>query len=475
MWFALPESRSGLYAPILLGKLTGTPLETVAMGPGVRVANPKRWIQHAPVDSVSDGLHPHKIAGRRPLRSILQVRTRGTRLASPTTMASILPSFERVVISGFVWLSVLVGCATEDSARSTVIKTDSGTPHLDANLMDPPDTSQAVPDAAVTTCETLYLEAQGAPPEVMIAVDQSTSMLLENRWDAAVEAVSTVSQSLDDNVAFGLAAFGTSSLVCGANRIILAPATGNAKSIVNYLNGTEPLGDTPITAILERIAKLKKYGNAYSSSEYDGLPRLPTSNDDDIIPGSFKGISSVILVTDGAPNCNLDLDPKSCTCTHHDPEVCANNQKYNNPVACLDDTAAIEAVRSLSELGIETHVIGYSSSRWETVLNKLAAAGSEGGKYIPVENALELETSLSEVALGLKSCSFELEEAPPNETYVRVLLNDSDVPHESQVDEGGWALEEKTIRLLGLDCERARSEADVVLEILVECEKVFIR
>ena len=313
------------------------------------------------------------------------------------------------------------------------------------------------------TCEELRFDGTQTAPEVMIALDQSSSMEIEGRWGAAVDAVSSVVRSLDGQVSFGLSAFGTNRFSCGSTRLVSAPQMNNADAIIDYMRRSRPEGGTPIAAVLEQIADFKADGGPLNDAN-GGVPDETAS---------LAGVSAVILVTDGAPNCNARLDPNACTCTHTDQRQCARAVRERNGTLCLDDDGAAGAVERLRGLGVETHVIGYSTSQWADTLDRLAAAGT-GGKYIPVNNALELEQSLQGVASGIGTCSFALEQAPADVTHVRVMLNDAQLSHQSLVDQGGWSLEGQTIQLHGSDCDLVRDEPETTLNIEVACEQVFV-
>ncbi len=378
------------------------------------------------------------------------------------------------------------GCS-QDSALGSKLDSDpdSGT----ATSQDNSNSAGNSPESD-GTCEQLQFDATTSAPQVMIALDQSSSMEIEGRWGAAVQAVSSVVRSLENDVAFGLAAFGTNTFSCGSTRMVSAPRLGNAETIINYMSRESPRGGTPIAEILEQIATYKEDGQSLG-----GLPEGFGDNGEDRKTddssssqgGTLQGVSTVILVTDGAPNCNHNLDAQSCVCTHPDAAECVKAREQNNSTLCLDDDEATAAVMALRKLGVETYVIGYSASEWADTLDRMARAGVEGttedgrstagesqqGAYIPVENALQLEQSLRGVATGLGTCSFALEEEPADVTHVRVVLNGNELAHTSQVDEGGWALSGKTINLLGADCESVRDNPGTTLDIVVECEQVF--
>ncbi len=297
-------------------------------------------------------------------------------------------------------------------------------------------------------CEQLTVGSTLEPPEVLVVFDQSRSMMTDGRWQAAVQAVGAVVVNLDLQVAFGIGFFGTStSDACGAVDVPIPPRVGAAAEISDELNRRSPAGYTPIAPMLDLVSRLK------AGEDVPGQPGL-------------ENLETVILMTDGAPNCNEALNGDQCTCTQPD---CSNEDRF-----CLDDVRSVEAVKKLAKQGVRTYVIGYAVGAWEDTLNAMAEAGSPGGTYYLVENATDLESSLGGIAQGITSCSFQLESTPDDITYVSVTLNDQPVAHRSQSDEGGgWELRGNVVELLGADCDSAKNDPNAVLDIVVECEQVF--
>lgn len=296
------------------------------------------------------------------------------------------------------------------------------------------------------TCEQLTVGSELEAPEVLVVFDQSNSMNEDNRWRSAVQAVGAVVVNLDLQVAFGIAFFGTGRS-CGSVDVPIPPRVGNAAAISDELDDRNPQGNTPIAPMLQLISRLKDGENVR------GQPTL-------------ENLKTVILMTDGSPNCNEDLDGDTCERTL---------QSSSADIHCLDEDRTVDAVEALAMQGVSTYVIGYSVSEWKDTLDAMAAAGTPGGTYFPVENASDLEASLGGIAQGITSCSFQLENTPEDITYVSVSLNGDDVPHTSQSGSGdGWDLQGNTVELLGDDCETARNDPTAVLDIKVECEQVFV-
>jgi hypothetical protein len=182
----------------------------------------------------------------------------------------------------------------------------------------------------------------------------------------------------------------------------------------------------------------------------------------------------VLLVTDGAPNCN---DGESgCS-------VCTAPPGYPDctevPDNCLDDVGAIAAVEELAAAGIPTWVIGYElAAEFREVLDRMAIAGATGRTaHIPVRDRATLETAMREIGGSVVSCEYELSEPPGDVRYVRVTIDGETIPHESVAAgaEATWRLDgDRTVVLVGAACERLRDGAHHALEIRRECTPVLI-
>jgi hypothetical protein len=187
----------------------------------------------------------------------------------------------------------------------------------------------------------------------------------------------------------------------------------------------------------------------------------------------MPGENVVLLVTDGAPNCNGRLDPNTCRCTAPYPEECL---EWSDPYNCLDDEAAVNAVRALRTGGIRTFVIGYDTGRFADVMDRMAAEGGTGHTtHFPVSSGAALEGALRDIGGSVVPCRYELDRAPGDVRFVRVLVDGATLDHTSVWgDGGGWALEgDRTVVLLGESCASVQDGAAHTVEVIVECEPVI--
>ncbi len=338
-----------------------------------------------------------------------------------------------------LWIGVLLvtalACVKE---RRSAGETDAQVASSDAQLSQM-DARVFSPEQDAALCERLRVDATEQPPNVLIVADASGSML-GTRWTTAKKAFSSVVEAYQQSIAFGLYHY-SSNRSCNAGVMDVPPRLGAADEIAIAMGKIDPLGGTPTAAAARAVR--------------DELSDL-------------AGTTYVLLVTDGAPNCNSELDKSTCECSIKNEDNCSTDR-------CLDDLETVDAIRLLYEADFTTFVVGFSVSDWAELLNQMAHAGSPGASYIPVDDGESLEQAMSEIAASVRSCSFELATAPADIQYVDVTLNGSAVEHVSQGEgDDGWELDGTTLRLVGSACKSLRSAPEAVTEIVVECEPVFV-
>jgi len=323
------------------------------------------------------------------------------------------------------------GC-TRDGARS-----DAGPGSAedtfyawDANL---PDSALPGFDA---TCESIVLRSTPTISNVLVVLDRSSSMYREagfgvagvDRWNPAVAAIQNVTTSLDDRVQFGLMLFANPDApagmtLCGAGKIDVAPAPDTGPAIAAELTGdpNELTGSWTPTAVSLDAARTALAG--------------------------LTGRSYVLLVTDGAPNCNSGLDGARCRCGS-DTMSCSDN-----PRLCIDEDRTVPAVAALPDVGHHPLVVGPGASPLGGVSHP---RGPRGG---------------GPVSSGTSGVS-----GPPDVgEFGHGTLEGVDVPHESvATGDGSWALvDEHFVELRGSACAALRDGGEHDLAIRRECQPLF--
>lgn len=310
------------------------------------------------------------------------------------------------------------------------------------------------------TCEVVTVEAAREAPEVLILLDRSGSMYIPpsvDRWTPAVAAINQAVASYAGGIAFGLGVFGE-GYGCGAGRVRVNPGGDTASAIASTLSGDPAVvtgGGTPTAAMLTTAAR-------YFTRRADDRPGY------------------VVLVTDGAPNCNPVQGARTqCLCT-----LTSCQDMGNSWLGCLDDRNTIDAVGALAAEGIPTWVIGYDTPELASTLDAMAVAGDTGRTtYIPVEDQATLSSALDGITAELVTCTYSLSAAPGDPSYIRVLLDGDPVPHSSQTTSdagldpgltGTFVLEGgNRVRLEGAACDRLQDGQPHDLTITRECEPVI--
>jgi len=183
--------------------------------------------------------------------------------------------------------------------------------------------------------------------------------------------------------------------------------------------------------------------------------------DELVARGPGEVTRSVILATDGAPNCNPEppIGPPMCFCTHPDPVVCARAREEN----CLDDEAAIDAVNELTALAVPVYVLGLtdpgSAPILGEVLDRMAIAGGRARptgerRFYDIRSAEELSGTLGEITNSVSRCTLYLEPgAEIRDDDVLILLG-REVPRDrSRMN--GWDLTDEAageVTLFGDSC-----------------------
>src|SRR5207253_10935105 len=92
----------------------------------------------------------------------------------------------------------------------------------------------------------------------------------------------------------------------------IAPKRGNANAILDVFDTSEPLGGTPTAEAVRLAAQFVTTSRAVART--------------------------IVLATDGEPNCNGNLDENRCTCTNQSGN-CVGNDRFR--FSCLDDTRTV--------------------------------------------------------------------------------------------------------------------------------------
>ena len=322
---------------------------------------------------------------------------------------------------------------------------DAGAPDAGVDA-GPPDAGPCVPRPVPLV---------PAVPTTMFVIDRSGSMQedLDGRSDAGVSrwrVLETTLRSalppLDRQIAMGALMYPLPFDACTApSTVDISPALGSANRLLGLFTSSMPLGGTPTSEALSVAAQ--------------HLLTLRTAT----------AARALILATDGAPNCNQNLQPATCVCTSP-PQTGAPN--CDDGSFCLDDVRTVNVLRNLFAQRLPTYVIGLGSQLnvFASTLDAMAVAGGVprqgiGARYYSVSNQSELTDAFARITSQLTRCTFLLNGLSPNDTFV-LQVDSVTVPE----GPGGWEWLDRAngeLALHGSACDRAAGGATA--SVLVDC------
>jgi hypothetical protein len=337
--------------------------------------------------------------------------------------------------------------------------------------------------------------------------DKPTATATQTKWDQMKLALSGTLKDQAKNIDFGLELFPYSG--DAAN-----PGVGDGSDPITSCN--VPSGSNPNIAIAVGIAP----GLTHVNEEI--LPVLQNSTPAGGTPttkalqqayayfadGGGKGLNGskwVLLATDGAPNCNLDLSCEKEACTQNIDckcgngcdtalNCCASSTSNNYGYICLDNEAVVSQITKLNAAGIKTFVVGIpGSEKFTSTLNAMADAGGmpkqndpNGDRYYAVSaaNSLQdLQQAFSTITTQLvKECDIPLTESPRDKNQVIVAIDCaavSTVP-ENTPEQGGasgywidYSQEPAHLRITGDRCTQLQTQGAEHLDVITGCQYIF--
>ena len=333
-------------------------------------------------------------------------------------------------------------------------------------------------------CGGQQLAALVDAPVLYFVIDRSGSMAqqiegtAQSKFDVAVSSVGTVLASIGHRVRYGVAVYpGDGQLAtCSPGAQIFPPTQGDAPSTV-------PAGGQGVILreFLQRIRNFPPAGATPTASTLLVVSRELAD---------VKTRAYVVLVTDGAPNCNPATPCTSAQCIPDiegewfDDRRCGDGVSCCDPAQvgpnasanCIDGDASVAGVTALAERGIDTYVIGMPGSEaYAQLLERLAVAGNtarhgEPG-YYAVTDTEALTRALFEIGTGLSiGCDIALESAPEDPSLVNVYLDKELIP----LDPGeGWDYgSDGALVLHGAACAALESGEVRQVNVTYGCETV---
>lgn len=330
-------------------------------------------------------------------------------------------------------------------------------------------TRDAAPDANPCIPGRFTLEV--ATAQLMFVIDRSGSMAfalngdenapvgVPSRWDVLRNGLQQVVAPFDNQLAMGAKFYpepprdgADSEEACRTDTGVgIAPQRGRFQEILDVFASSVPRGGTP-TAEAVRLA-------AQFLTQQRGVAR------------------TIVLATDGAPNCNPSLDANRCMCTT--PRFPCSVNPGRGRYSCLDDLRAVETIQEIAESqSIPIYVIGIGSTespQFLQVLDRMAVAGGRPRATIPrhynVQSATDMSSALESIRDGVASCTYLTPSSPTDPDQIEVEVSGRTVARDPS-RQNGWDWVDRaygTIAFFGDACIEAQSASAQVTGV-VACE-----
>jgi hypothetical protein len=334
-------------------------------------------------------------------------------------------------------------------------------------------------DAAL--CGDEQIPAITNPPNLYFVVDRSGSMQDPlpgspySKYENARIAISVMLRAVGHRVRYGAGVYPAllNQDGCAPGMQIFPTTAGDPPSyaargengpiltnLLNRLGNVPPSGGTPTAATLREL-----------EPTVEGLEGKKTY---------------VVLMTDGAPNCNLDLRCGIDGCipnieglnvggTQCDATVNCCSPKIGAG-DCVDSDDSEAAVAAYEKAGIDTYVVGMPGSEaYRAILGRLAVAGNTARPgqtpYYAVTDTKELSQALRSIGAQVAiSCDLPLSTAPENPELVNVYFDDRVVP--SNETDGWHYTGKKSIQFVGDACAHLSSGDVLNVQVLSGCPTV---
>jgi hypothetical protein len=359
-----------------------------------------------------------------------------------------------------IGLALIAGCGAKTGLLVPDVGTDAG-----PDAFAPPD-AFVPPDAPLTCVPGHYTLVRGSA-EVMFVIDRSGSMAFNldgsmvppRRWDVLRDALTTTLPPFESTLAMGAYAFprrfdGSIARSCDITRTIdVESALFNAGGVLTILNETDPWGATPTAASIELV----------------GATLAPRQ--------TLDHSATIVLSTDGGPNCNSMLDVRTCQCTALDPM--GEPSCFGMPTNCLDDARARDTIAALAAQGIPTFVIGLDADAEapeRMALQDMALAGGRPNTtpgqpaYYSARRPEQVATAFDTIERSIVRCTLRSPSRPDDPDAIAITLDGAPIDRD-RAHMNGWDwsdMDFARITFFGAACDAvAASTADP--EVTVAC------
>jgi hypothetical protein len=321
-------------------------------------------------------------------------------------------------------------------------------------------------------------------PNVSFVIDHSASMgdvlvgSALSKYENARIALSRVLRVVGHRLNYGATIFpGLAGVTgCEAGDELMSVGPGDPPSYAR-----EGTTGPRLRSLLDRL----------SIADVDGgTPAAPTLSKVRKTLSELDGDTFVVLITDGAPNCNLDLSCSASACIPNIERASAagldcsgsfnccapSSESPQANLGCVDAQASLDAVQALSDAGIHTFVVGMPGSEpYEQLLNQMAEAGGTARTgpraYFSVSDTGALQEALTAITASVAiSCDIALDYDPPDRDLVNVYFDGVLVDYDP---EAGWEwTDDGNVAIRGAACQELSSGNVLEVQILAGCKTV---
>jgi hypothetical protein len=380
----------------------------------------------------------------------------------------------RWLVAGFFGCLLGLGCASSERPDPSELARPD--PEPDGGGVD------IEPIACSEFCGETFLHEIEDPPNLYFLLDRSGSMnaAIEgsnfSKYNTARRVLGTLLHVIGHRVRYGASVFPADddARYCGSGLEVFEPALGGLPSCDGGLDPT-------LSDFLTRLGRISVGGSTPTSAALAALrPRLE----------ELDGVTHLVLLTDGAPNCNLNASCGADECSLNiegetiagractpDFNCCdPDNTGEGAGGYCVDTDATAGELEQLFELGIETYVVGMPGAEsYASALERLASAGGTARPgdvgYYAVGDEAELEQALYQIGTGVAvRCAIELEAPPDDQDLVNVYFDGELVPSDAT---DGWSWDgEARILVNGDACNRLKSGDVIDARAVFGCDTV---
>jgi hypothetical protein len=342
-------------------------------------------------------------------------------------------------------------------------------------------------DAALDAnlCGDQQIPAISDPPNLYFIVDRSGSMIdllpgsAYSKYENARIAISVMLRAVGHRVNYGAAVFPAFANPdgCTSGQQVFPTEAGDPPSYA-----AQGENGPVLTELLTRLGDTAPAGGTPTAATLTALE--PT------VLGLSGKKTYVVLMTDGAPNCNVDL---TCTADQCIPNIehdaigttvcdstvncCDPRQVGENGIGyCVDSDATVAAVADYEKAGVDTYVVGMPGSEaYSELLGRLATAGNTARvgatPYYAVSDTDDLTEALKTIGAHVAiTCDLPLASKPADESLVNVYFDDQTVPFDAT---NGWQWTgDSSIQFVGTACDTLSSGNVLDVQVLSGCPTV---